>query len=306
MAEIVGIGSAVFDTLMTVNRFPLEDTKIQSAKSHVQGGGPCATALVAASKLGVRAAYCGTLGADIYGRMIFEGFEKYGVDTTFVKQVPGESFHAVILLNTAKATRTCVWSKGSVPPPTLADIPESLFAGARFLHLDGHHLDASIYAAQRAHALGVKVSLDAGGVYPNIEQLLPFVNVLIPSEEFALTLTGCSTAERAASLLMERYHPETLIITQGMKGGFRWTAQGAVRYPDFAVKAVDTNGAGDTFHGAFLAGRVKGMSETDAASFASAVSALKCTRLGAQEGIPSFTEALAFWSEKKKHNKKEC
>ena len=75
MAEIIGIGSAVFDTLMTADGFPQEDTKIEGTQTRVQGGGPCATALVAAGKLGVSSAYWGTLGDDLYGRSIQENLD---------------------------------------------------------------------------------------------------------------------------------------------------------------------------------------------------------------------------------------
>ena len=50
--RMVGIGSSVYDTLMLVDRFPTEDTKMEGAETKVQGGGPCATALTAAQKLG--------------------------------------------------------------------------------------------------------------------------------------------------------------------------------------------------------------------------------------------------------------
>jgi len=66
------------------------------------------------------------------------------------------------------------------------------------------------------------------------------------------------------------------------------------RYPVFPVKAIDSNGAGDTFHGAFVAARLKGMDVYEACRFASATSALKCTRFGAQQGIPGYEEVLEF------------
>lgn len=60
--DVIGIGSAVYDVLMAVDRFPAEDTKLEGRETRVQGGGPCATALVAAQKLGVSTAYMGTVG----------------------------------------------------------------------------------------------------------------------------------------------------------------------------------------------------------------------------------------------------
>ena len=300
MAQIVGIGAALLDILVTVDSFPREDTKLQSLQTKFQGGGPCFTGLVAASKLGVSSCYMGTVGDDMYGDYIRKAFATYGVGSRHVRTIENaQSFHSVVLLNVSNASRTCVWNRGTVTPPQSSDVDLGTLQEAKYLHLDGHQMDCAIYAARKAKEMGVKVSLDAGNPYPGIENLMPLVDILIPSEEFSLKFTGCATAEEAAVKLQEAYHPEVLIITQGSKGGFIWDDQKAVRYPVFPVDAVDSNGAGDTFHGAFLAARIRGMTVEEAATFASATSALKCTRVGAQEGIPDFEEVLAFMKENK-------
>lgn len=298
MAQVVGIGAALLDILVTVNSYPQEDTKLQSLQTKFQGGGPCFTGLVAVSKLGVDSCYMGTVGDDMYGDYIRNAFDTYRVGRDNVRIIPNsQSFHSVVLLNVSNASRTCVWNRGTVTPPTYDDIDLEALKNAKYLHLDGHQMECAIYASQKAKEFGVKVSLDAGSPYPGIDRLLPLVDVLIPSEEFSLKYTGCATAEEAAAQLYEKYHPEVLIITQGSKGGFIWEDGKAVRYPVFPVNAVDSNGAGDTFHGAFVAARVKGMTIAEAAAFASATSALKCTRVGAQEGIPGFEEVVAFMKE---------
>ena len=295
MMEVVGIGAALLDILVTVEGYPKEDTKQQSLQTKFQGGGPCATGLVAMSKLGVKSGYMGTLGDDMYGDYIRSAFDTYGVGRETAKTVPNaQSFHSVVLLNVANASRTCVWNRGTVMPPKAEDVDLEVLKQAKYLHLDGHQLDCAVYAAQKAREFGVTVSLDAGAPYPGIDRLLPLVDVLIPSEEFSLKYTGCATAEEAAAVLEEKFHPQVLIITQGSLGGFIWEKGKAVRYPVFPVEAVDSNGAGDTFHGAFVAARIKGMDVAEAAAFASATSALKCTRFGAQEGIPAFEEVLRF------------
>lgn len=300
MTEVAGIGSALFDILMTADRFPEEDTKMQGISTKIQCGGPCATALVAMSKLGIQAEYMGTVGDDTYGKFILEKFREYGVGTKHVRVIKNAiSFHSFVLLNTANSSRTCIWNKGTVDPPGKKDIDLNVLKCVKYLHLDGHQLEAAVYGAEKAHEYGVKVSLDAGGTYPGIERLLPLVDILIPSEEFVLKITGTENTEKAASVLMEKYHPEILIITQGKKGGFIWEDNKAVRYPVFPVDAIDSNGAGDTFHGAFLAARIKGMNIYEAAEFASATSALKCTRFGAQEGIPGFEEVQEFIKNRK-------
>lgn len=299
MTQVVGIGSALFDMLMTSESFPKEDTKIQGVSTKTQCGGPCATALVAMSKLGVSSEYMGTVGDDMHGRFILEQLGLYGVETSNVRVIPGAaSFNSFVLCNITNSSRTCIWNKGTVTPPDKKDVNLDVLKNAKYLHLDGHQLDTAIYAAEQAHKFGVKVSLDAGETYPGIESLLPLVDVLIPSEEFALKITGEQNAIKAAEILQKKYHLEILIITQGSKGGFIWQNGQEVRYPVFSVKAIDSNGAGDTFHGAFVAARIKGMDIFEAAKFASATSALKCTRFGAQEGIPDFDEVLSFIKER--------
>lgn len=99
----------------------------------------------------------------------------------------------------------------------------------------------------------MKVSLDAGGLYQGIERLLPYVDILIPSAEFALGLTGKTEIGAAMSALKEKYSPEILVVTDGRNGGYYWQNGQAEHYDSVKIKAVDTNSAGDTFHGAFIA-----------------------------------------------------
>lgn len=293
--QMIGIGSTVYDTLMMVPRFPEEDTKLEGLETKVQGGGPCATALVAARKLGVSSAYMGTIGDDPFGRYMLEDLEHWGVDTDYVRRVPGVvSFHAVVFLNTQRNTRTCIWNRGTVPQPLREDVNEEALSHAKVLHLDGHMLEAAIAAAKLCHSYGVKVSQDAGGTYPGVEELLPYVDWLIPSEEFALRMTGEESPEAAAHRLYERYRPELLVVTQGVRGGLLLDHEGLRRYESYRVDARDTNGCGDTFHGAFVAAKIKGMNNDSACRYASAAAAIKCTRLGARQAMPDDAECRAF------------
>ena len=293
--RMVGIGSAVYDTLMVVDHYPAEDTKQQGLETKVQGGGPCATALAAARRLGVSTAYMGTVGDDPFGAFLMEDFARWGVDTSAVRVVPGcVSFHSVVLLNQKTSSRTCVWNRGTVPPPRPEDLDMDLLAHARVLHLDGHMTDAALFAARQCRKAGVKVSYDAGGVYPGVDRLLPYADYLIPSEEFALKVTGETEPEQATEKLYRLYRPEVLIVTQGARGGILMDGDGIRRYDSYPVNAEDTNGCGDTFHGAFAAGKLRGYSNDEACRYASAAAAIKCTRLGARQAMPTDEECRAF------------
>ena len=297
--QIVGIGATLFDTLMVVDTYPVEDTKLQVAETKMQGGGPCATALVASAKLGISAAYMGTVGDDYFGRFMLKDLDKWGVSTKYVRVVPNRvSFHSVVLLNRQSGTRTCLWNKGTIEEPQTSEILLDVLANAQVLHLDGNMLEAAIYAAKFCRQSGTKVSLDAGGTYPGIANLMSHVDYLMPSEEFALKMTGAKNATEAAKMLFDSYKPELLVVTQGDRGGMICDEKGLRRYVSFEVAVVDSNGSGDTFHGAFLAAKLKSMSNDSACGYASAAAAIKCTRLGPRIGVPSDTECRSFLHER--------
>lgn len=124
----------------------------------------------------------------------------------------------------------------------------SMFVSARStgrlrFHLDGNYLQSAIAAAKYAKTNGVKVSLDAGGLYPSIETLLPYADILIPSAEFAKGITGKAEIPEAMAALAEKYCPEILAVTDGSNGGYYWNGEKAVHYASVQVKAIDSNGA---------------------------------------------------------------
>lgn len=297
--KIVGIGACVMDTLVTVPNFPKEDTKLQATSSKVVGGGPTATGLVAAQKLGEQAAYIGVLANDHGGNFLFGDFRKYGVCTDYVDKKFGyRSFTSTIWLANDTATRTCVFDRGDLPPLELNESQKQAIAESQILMVDGNEIDAAEEGCRIAKENGTKVLYDCGGLYKGVERLLERTDIMIPSEEFALGHTGCNTAKDAARELYYMYQPEVVVVTCGKQGGTFYDGNELVEYPAFLVEAVDTNGSGDVFHGAFAAAMVKGYSYMDCCLFASATSAIKCTGIGARESVPDEATVLGFLQER--------
>ena len=299
MADIVGIGANVCDTLITVPLYPTEDTKLRANSVVQSGGGPCATGLVAASKLGSRCAYIGTLTDDSAGVFLMSDLIKYGVLTDYATVDRGhKSFTSYICLAMDSATRTCVFDKGDIPQWSLSKGQKSAIANAKVLMIDGNEMQAALEGVKIAKANSTKVLYDAGGLYDGVEDLLPYADVLIPSEEFALKFTGAKTAQDAIKILFDKYSPEVVVITQGKKGGIMYDGSEIKSYPAFTVDAVDSNGSGDVFHGAFAFCIANGYDYYKACVFSSAVSAKKCTKLGARDGAPSYSEVMEFLKER--------
>ena len=298
MSKIVGIGACVMDTLVSVPYYPNEDTKLRAESSKPAGGGPVATGIVAAAKLGCETEYIGVLSDDAGGRFLKDDFKKYGVGTDNITVKSGyRSFTSVIWLSAETSSRTCVFDKGDLPPLELTEKQIQAVKNAELLMVDGNELDAAINAAKIAHENGVKVLYDAGGLYDGVERLLTLTDIMIPSEEFAIGHTGASSAEEAAKKLYEMYNPQIVVVTQGKKGGLLYQGDDIVSYPIYPAKVVDSNGAGDVFHGAFAAAVVKGFDYEKCCHFSSAVSAMKCTGVGARESVPDFETAKKYLKE---------
>lgn len=298
MLKIVGIGANVFDTLYNIPTYPTEDTKMRATASKTAGGGPVATGLVAAQKLGESTAYIGVLSDDNGGKFLKEDFEKYGVDTKFIDVKSGyRSFASALWLCADTTTRTCVFDKGDLPALVLDDTQKQAIKDAELLMVDGNEMDAAVEAAKIARDNGTKVLYDCGGLYDGVERLLAVTDIMIPSEEFAIGHTGCNTAEEAAHKLYELYNPEVIVITQGKRGGIIFDGKDIISYPIYPAVVVDSNGSGDVFHGAFAAGVVKGFDYLKCCHFSSAVSGLKCTGVGARESVPDFDTVKSYMKE---------
>ena len=277
---------------------PKEDTKLRATSSKPAGGGPVATGIVAAQKLGEDTAYIGVLSDDNGGNFLKKDFEKYGVNTDLINIISGyRSFTSVIWLSADTTSRTCVFDKGDLPPLKLDDKQVAAIKSAQLLMVDGNEMDAAVEAAKIARENGVKVLYDCGGLYEGVARLLAHTDIMIPSEEFALGHTGCTTAEDAAKKLYELYNPEVIVITQGKRGGILFDGKNIISYPIYPAEVVDSNGSGDVFHGAFAAAVSKGYDYEKCCHCSSAVSGLKCTGIGARESVPNFETVKKYMKE---------
>lgn len=299
MSKIVGIGACVMDTLVTVPNYPVEDTKLRATSTKIAGGGPTATGIVAASKLSEEAAYIGVLSTDNGGKFLKDDFIKYNVSVDNIDIIDGyRSFTSVIWLAEDSASRTCVFDKGNLPPLKLDAKKCEAIKNAQVLMIDGNEIDAAEEGCKVARENSTTVLYDCGGLYQGVERLLKLTDVMIPSEEFALGHTKTNDVKEAAVKLFSLYNPKVVVITRGKKGGILYDGKEFFEYPAFLVKAVDSNGSGDVFHGAFAAALCKGYDYKKACIFSSAVSAIKCTGYGARESVPSFETVKYFLKEK--------
>jgi ribokinase len=294
--KITGLGYCSIDYLCTVPRIP-QDDKVQAHETMEQGGGPVATAICAAARLGAKTSFISAVGDDSRGQSILKGLALEGVDTTGIKlRIGAESPVAFCWIKDNTGHRSIVWSHGSIKPLLPEEVNVALVRDSGLLHLDGHHTDAAIYAAKIAHVSRTAVMLDAGTMVPRIDELLALADIVIASKKFSERFTGKKNAETAMKTMFTK-NTKFAAVTLGAKGSIGFDGRTIYHQPSFPVEVVDTTGAGDVFHGAFAYRYATGGDWQACLRFATAVAALKCTKLGGRTGIPTLAETELFLQE---------
>ncbi len=297
--QIVGLGLSALDILMRLEHMPTWEGGGAMESLRFDGGGPVGTGLTAAARLGAQVGYLGTCGNDEVARLKMTFLTKEGIDTSRVKVRPIPEPQVVfVYVNAATGERTFGFVAGTDRDLLQPDeLERDYIISADYLHLDGFHFDAAIQAATWMHAAGKQVMLDAGKTEQRLTQrsrdLVAQTDVLICGSGFAPRLTGETDIWKAGRAALA-CGPSIVVQTEGENGSYTVTRDDEFHTPSFKVNVVDTTGAGDVFHGAYLVGLLQGWDLRRVTTFASATAALKCTQLGGRAGIPTFTEVIQF------------
>lgn len=294
--DAVGLGYTALDYLGIVPHLPEEDRKLELRRFIIQGGGPTATAMVTARRLGISAAFIGKVGSDEFGSRMLEELRAGGVDvSSSIVEHDVTSQFAFIMVDERTAARTILWTRGSVSPIGVEEVDLEIVSSASALLIDDLEPAAAAVAARAARESGVPVVIDAGSLREGVEELLPLCDYIVASEHFASQISGGKGSEKALESVFS-LGPRAAVVTLGERGCIALSADGLREFRGFEVDAVDTTGAGDVFHGAFLYCVVRGWDLGRSCIFSNAVAALKCRRLGGRTGIPDLRETLAFIS----------
>lgn len=291
--SILGLGYCGLDSLCLVPRIP-RDEKVEAERTLVQGGGPAATAVCAAARLGAKTSFIGVVGDDARGQTILDELAREGVDTSNMRvRLEAESAAAFCWTVPDVGERSVVWTHGTAKPLSPEEINDHAVHSVDLLHVDGHHTAAAIRAAEIARAAGVIVSLDAGTELKDLDQLMELADILIASEAFVAGRFG-ETDAKAALRELRGSGRRFVAVTRGVRGCLGYDGETFIDVPAYKVDVVDTTGAGDVFHGAFAYRRVNGGSWEECARFAAAAAALKCRKFGGRTGIPTLDETEQF------------
>ena len=296
--DFVGVGFCSNDYLALLPEIPI-DSKVQMLEHLVQGGGPAATSTVAAARLGLSAAFIGMVGDDEPGKWIVRDFEAENVSTHAMKIRKGcNSSIAYCWIEESTGKRSVAWTRGNLTEVAPEEVDLELVRNAKLLHLDGHNPKAALTAAIEAKKHNVTVCLDAGTLRDGVRELLPYVDLLIASEAFARQYSGENDLDKAIYKLAET-GASVVGITMGELGSMTLDNGKILRCPAFKIRPVDTTGAGDVYHTGFEVRYLETHDLLECMRFGSAVSALKCLKLGGRAGIPTREQVDKFLAENK-------
>ena len=314
MIDIITLGEVLIDLTQT----GIENGIRQFAAN--PGGAP-ANVAVAAARLGSRTGFIGKVGADSFGGSLRETLAQNGVDLTGLYETEEAPTTLAIVSVGSDGERSFAFYRkpGADTLLTGEEVLAALTEAPKFLHIGSLSLtaeparEATFTAIRRAKELGARISYDPNyraSLWPDEETavrwmktLLPEADVLKISDEELPLLTGTDDPEKGSAALAV-YGIGLVLITLGSEGVFYRLREETGTVPAFRVKVADTNGAGDTFHGALLhqlaarPGRVDALEGLTAAElagylrFANRAASLTCSRSGAIPAMPDLGEVL--------------
>lgn len=283
------IGHTYIDVTFLTDRMPTGDEKHVASAYTISFGGNAVTAAFCCAKLGIVPDLLATVADDWLGNMFLSMANKYGVPI-HARKVKTSSLSFIMPNNGKRAIVRCRDSDYLAPFPILD------LAGCRALHIDGHQADAAILYAKKCREVGILTSLDGGGLRSNTHELLAFIDVAIVAERL------CQQMGHEPPAMLEYLKSRGCRIggvTLGERGLIWYENTGDVRtMPALGVpseRVLDTSGAGDVFHGAYiysyLANSMKNWAEHF--RFAQAAGAYKIQHLGNEAGLPTLAEIAA-------------
>jgi sulfofructose kinase len=292
--DVVGMGLNSVDFLTVVPEFPAPNSKMKMLQFSKQGGGQVATALVALSRWGVKAKYIGKVGADELGQFSLESMRQERVDISSVTIEPNVTNQvATILVDGSTGDRTILWDRDDRLMYRGGELRKEEVCCGKLLHLDGHDIRAAIQCARWAKEENIPTVVDLDKVESLTSELIQEIDFLITSSRFPTLYAGISD-QKAAFLELQKQAPGFLCTTLGPSGAMAWV-NGEIFYADgLNVKALDTTGAGDVFHGGFIYGLLQNWEVEKILRFANAAAALKCLDLGGRRGIPTLDKIHEF------------
>lgn len=309
--------TAVGEVLIDLTQTGVNEAGIREFRAY-PGGAP-ANVVIAAHRLGLDAAFIGCVGKDSFGDSLRATLENDGVDTTALLTSDVPTTMAVVTVDET-GERSFSFYRGPGADITLEweNIPKSVIDTCDVLHFGSVSLTddpartATLKCAEYAREKGKIVTYDPNyrarlwkseaDAMEQMRRPIPMADIIKISDEETALMTGEASPEGASKILCDQ-GAKLVLVTLGANGVFYRCGEISGHVSGFKVKVADTNGAGDTFFGAFLSrllrreGYLAGITEAELVSmlkFANKAASLTTSRPGAIPAMPTEDEVVDY------------
>jgi sulfofructose kinase len=294
---ILCAGIAVIDYIFRIDALPKSDTKNRASAFTIASGGNMANAAVALVRLGGKARLASPLGGpagiDLAGDAILKKLEQDNVDPSAVVRVDGVPSSTSAILIEPGGERSIINYRDDALSTARCEDPAKLIEPADAVLIDNRFPEFSLPIAQAARRSGKIVLMDADDPTRETDALLNACSHVVFSSHGLRNTADVQDFEAGLNAVARRT-PALLAVTDGANGSWWHDGQRVRHLAAHPVRAVDTLGAGDVFHGACVLALAQGQSFEQALHFSAAASAIKCTRFGGVAGAPTRPEVDAF------------
>ena len=291
MPKLLVVGAAVLDCVYTMDELPVTAEKYRAKSLALRGGGTAATAAVTARRLGIDVALAARVGDDFFGAAIVDELEREGIDCKLVRKYPGRQSSVSAVMIDRSGERMLVNFKDSSIDSETGWLPQKLPS-----EIDGvlgdHHWEAGTeHFFRLAREAGKPAILDA--------DRQTSMGILASATHIGFSARGLREQSGIESLPEALAWCQTqvscwLAVTDGENGALFTDEGGIAHEPALKVLVVDTNGAGDVWHGALAVALLEGQEPRKAVRFANAAASIKCSRFGGRPAIPARSEVAPY------------
>ena len=293
--KVVCVGHSTFDRTLPMKEYPTENIKYR-LDHHIEcGGGPASNGAYLLAKWGMDTSIASVVGDDYYGECVIKDFQKVGADITYLEKMPDHmTTSSYIIANMSNGSRTILSSKDEAVRKLSRDVDIM----ADVILIDGEHPETAHEVLDKnPNAISV---IDAGRFNEDTVALGKKVTYLVCSKDFAEEFTNKKIDVNDISSIdivyreLKDYFKNTVVITLEATGSYTEIDGEAQIIPSISVKALDSTGAGDIFHGAFTYFIANGYSLLNTIKFSSITSAISVTRIGSRFSIPLLDEVINY------------
>lgn len=294
------LGGSSVDYILEVPRMPNPDEKMLAKLAGIVPGGLVANAACASARLGLSTAWAGTIGSDEAGARVISDFKNYGVETTWVEFLEGQTTDFCVILLDPSHERSILIVNTTPNIPTGNNELLRAVTAASLIYLIPQKIPffELLVKAKQASNMRIAVDLEAGRGLSDEEMqyCIQHADIIFCNREALKKYSGEAEALAGAQQWLDQ-GAQVVVVTLGSQGAWAIQAQEQAYHPGFSVPVVDTTGAGDCFHAAFLCGIHSNWPLKKTIQFANAAAAISVQYLGARGFLPNQEDVLQFLKE---------